>query len=520
MARGGVGHWDAGRCGSVRRVSAAEVAVALPQGAEAGEKGLKANALGYGANVVIGVASTAPAYSLAATLGFIVAVPGVGVHAPAVLLVAFFPMLLVALGFKYLNRADPDCGTSFAWTTRAFGPWVGWINGWALFIADVLVMASLAVIAAQYSYLLVGWDSAAGSTTGIVAGSVVWIAAMTWICYRGIELSARVQLFLLAAEVTILSAFALVALVKVYGTAAPPHSLRPSLEWLNPFGLSLSALVDGVLLGIFIYWGWDTSLSVNEESQDAREAPGSAAVLSTILLVLIYVVVSVAAQAYGGTHVLAANSDDVLGVLGKNVFGSPWDKLLIVAVLTSASASTQTTILPTARTTLSMARWGALPAAFGRVHSRFLTPTVSTIGMGAVSVVWTVLLVVLDPSGDVLGDSVSAIGFAIAFYYGFTGLASAWYFRRELRRGAGVLLRVGLLPLLGGVAMFAVFGKAFHDYSLRANAYAKPVFGIQVPIAIGIGALLLGLPLMALAALRLPRFFRRPTETAPSDLPL
>ena len=329
------------------------------------------------------------------------------------LLVSFVPMLLVALGFKYLNRADPDCGTSFAWTTRAFGPWIGWLNGRALFIADVLVMASLAVIASQYTFLLVGWNSAATSTAGIVIGSVVWIVLMTWICYRGIELSARVQLFLLAAEVAILAIFALVALVKVYGNA-PPHSLRPSLGWINPFGLSASALVDGVLLGIFIYWGWDTCLSVNEESEDSAEAPGSAAVLSTILLLLIYIVVSVAAQ---------------------------------------------TTILPTARTTLSMARWGALPGAFGRVHSRYLTPTVSTIGMGAISIVWTVLLVALNPAQNLLGDSIPAIGFAIAFYYGFTGLASAWYFRRELRRSVGVLLRVGLLPLAGGLAMFAVFGK-------------------------------------------------------------
>src|SRR6185503_17170669 len=128
-----------------------------------------------------------------------------------------------------------------------------------------------------------------------------------------------------------------------------------------------------------------------------------------LILVLIYVIVSTAAQAYGGTQLLIDNSNDVLSVLGTHVFGSPWDKLLIIAVLTSASASTQTTILPTARTTLSMARWGALPKAFGRVHSRFLTPTVSTLGMGAISIVWTVLLVVLNPAQDVLGDSVAAI---------------------------------------------------------------------------------------------------------------
>ncbi len=486
---------------------------------EIGDKGLKANALGFASNIVIGVASTAPAYSLAATLGFIVAVQGVGVHAPAVLLVAFVPMLLVALGYKYLNRADPDCGTSFAWTTRAFGPWVGWINGWAIFVADVLVMASLSVIAAQYTYLLFGWDHGAGSTTWIIVGAVVWIALMTWICYRGIELSARTQQFLLAAEVVILGVFAVVALYKVYAQS-PPGSIRPSLEWLNPFGMSLTALVDGLLLAIFIYWGWDSGVSVNEETEDPAEAPGKAAVISTILLLLIYVVVSIAAQAYRGTGFLVANSNDVLSVLGTHVFGSPWDKLLIIAILTSASASTQTTILPTARTTLSMARWGALPSVFGKIHPRYLTPTVSTIGMGALSIVWTVLLVAFNPSQDVLGDSISAIGFAIAFYYGFVGFTSAWYFRHELRRSPGVLFRVGILPLLGGLLMLGIFVKAFHDYSEPVNNYSKPILGIQPTIFIGIGALLIGLPLMVACALKLHGFFGRRAEVASAEIVL
>src|SRR5688572_10632548 len=87
-----------------------------------GAKGLKANAIGFGSSVVIGVASTAPGYSLAAVLGLIVAAEGVGVHAPAVLLLAFVPMFLVAMAYKYMNRVDPDAGTTFAWVTRAFGP--------------------------------------------------------------------------------------------------------------------------------------------------------------------------------------------------------------------------------------------------------------------------------------------------------------------------------------------------------------------------------------------------------------
>ena len=155
--------------------------------------------------------------------------------------------------------------------------------------------------------------------------------------------------------------------------------------------------------------------------------------VSTLLLLGIYVVVSAAAQAYGGTDLLVDNSNDVLSVLGTHVFGSPWDKLLIIAVLTSASASTQTTILPTARTTLSMARWGAIPPIFGRIHPRYLTPDVLDPRHGcALDRLSTLLLVGFNPSQDVLGDSITALGFAILFYYGFTGLACAVYFRKEL----------------------------------------------------------------------------------------
>src|ERR1035437_1185276 len=171
------------------------------------DKGLKKGAIGFLSNVVIGVASTAPAYSLAATLGFIVADEGVATHAPAVLLAAFVPMLLVALGYRYMNRADPDAGTTFAWTTRAFGPGMGWMNGWAIFLADVLVMASLAAIAATYSFKLVEWSWAESHLSAVLVGAILWILLMTWLCHRGIELSARIQQLLLTFEMAMLAIF-------------------------------------------------------------------------------------------------------------------------------------------------------------------------------------------------------------------------------------------------------------------------------------------------------------------------
>jgi amino acid transporter len=457
-----------------------------------GAKGLKPDAIGYISNLVIAIASTAPAYSLAATLGFIVAVTGVGLHAPAVLIVSFIPILFVSVGYRFLNLADPDAGTTFAWVTRAFGPQIGWVNGWAIFLADIIVMASLAAIASQYTFAL--WNGHPSNFV-LIIGAVIWIVLMTWICYRGIELSARVQTVLLSLEVFTLALFAVVALIKVY-TGHPAGAVKVSASWFNPFDLSWGALIPGVLLGIFIYWGWDSGVAVNEESRDRHRGPGKAAVVSTLILLLIYVVVTAAAQAFHGPKFLSDNSNDVLNPLAHGVLGSPLDKLLIICVLTSASASTQTTILPTARTTLSMAKWDAIPSAFGRIHPRFFTPSFSTLLMGGLSIIWTVALLGFNPSQDVLGDTISALGFSVCFYYGFTGLACAVYFRRDLLKSARNFFLAGVIPVVGGIMMAYVGVRAYGYYNTAGNNYAKPILGIQVPIFVGIGGLILGIILM------------------------
>jgi amino acid transporter len=483
-------------------------------GAQQGEKGLKKNAIGYISNVVIGVASTAPGYSLAATLGFVVAVAGVGLQAPAVMLISFIPMFCIAYAYRSLNGGDPDCGTTFAWVTRGLGPSSGWLGGWGIIAADVIVMATLAQIAAIYTFLLFGWDSY--TTFAVIVAGVVWIAVMTLICFIGIELSARTQMFLLGAEIIALALFAVWALAKVY-IDDPTGSLHVSASWFNPFAIdSWGAMVDGVLLGVFIYWGWDSGVAVNEESEDSARGPGKAAVVSTLLLLGIYLVVSAAAQAYGGPQLLIDNSDDVLSVLGDKVFPGPMDKILIIAVLTSAAASTQTTILPTARTSLSMARWKAIPAVFGRVHPRYLTPSVSTVVMGVVSILWFVGVVSI--SENVLGDSITGLGFAIAFYYGITGFACVWYYRRVLFRNLKSFVSAGLLPLAGALMLTGIFIKALIDYSKEDAGYSPAVAGIGSPVVIGIGMLLLGVVLLVISRFVYRDFFRRKREVATEPL--
>jgi amino acid transporter len=484
------------------------------------DKGLKPGALSLVASTVIGVASTAPAYSIAATLGSVALV--VGFLSPAIMLISFIPMLFIAASMYYFNRVDPDCGTTFSWVTRAFGPMQGWMNGWATIVSDVVVMPSLALIAAKYTFLLFNATSAANSVLWVTVLGVAFIVAMTVVCYLGIELNARTQFVMLAAEIIVLAVFSVVALVKVFALH-PAGSVVPSWTWINPFSIkSWSGLSAGVLLAVFIYWGWDTSGSVNEETAGSTKTPGVAMVLSTVVLLGIYVIVSLAATAFKGPGFLGAHSDDVLSAMAKGVLGSPWDKLLLIAVLASAAASAQTTILPTARTTLSMAAHRAFPRSFATTHEKYLTPTWSTIWMGVASVACYVFLVVINHNENILFDSISGLGFSICFYYAVTGYACPVYFRRFLLRSPKDFLLMGLAPVLGSAALTWVFVKSAFVYWNPANAYSPPWFkfghfsGVGAPFVIGIGILVIGIPLMfwQRSSPRSAGFFARKLEVA------
>ncbi len=503
------------------------------------EKGLKGGALGLISSTVVGVASTAPAYSLAATLGFVVVL--IGVKSPIVTILAFVPMLLVSVAYNELNRANPDCGTTFTWATRAFRPSVGWAGGWGIVAADILVMASLAQIAGQYVFLLfnsksIGSDPSSG---WVLLVGILWIVAMTAICYVGIEVSANFQKALLGIELTMLTVLSIVALVKVGNGTAPLGHLAVSASWFNPFHEKISSFAQGLTLMLFIYWGWDTAVSVNEETANRRVTPGRAAVISTFILLAVYELVILSTQSYAGIGTTGiglgnpAHIGDVLSVLGGSIFGSSGfgsflSHLLLLMVLSSAAASTQTTILPTARTTLSMAVFRAIPKTFGTVSRRFLTPTVSTATMGAVSIVLYVIMNYIS-KGEVIVDSVTALGIWIAFYYGLTGLACFAYYRKTLTESARNLWMRGVLPLLGWAIMWAIGGYSFVlDWGPGSSITSWTVPGVHWHVGgafvLAFGSVVLGFVLYFVYKAIAPAYFRGEvlnrdtTTTIPEDL--
>lgn len=461
-------------------------------------KGLAKGRLGLFGSTVMGLASTAPVYSLVATLGFVIA--EVGAQAPIAFILAFIPMLFIAFAYRELNRAVPDCGTTFTWATKAFGPWVGWLGGWGVAVAGIIVLANLAQIAGIYFWILidplVGSPALFESTWVVTVTGVVFIAAMVYVSYRGVEIGERLQNVLLGIQYLALVLFVVFVVVALANRTAI-EATPVSIEWFNPLGFeSFDSFTAAILLALFIYWGWDTCLALNEETKDPKRIPGRAALLSTVVLVVTYVAVTVAALAYAGTEQLN-EVDDVFFVVKDALFG-PWAWLLVLAVMISAVSSTQTTILPTARGTLSMSVYRALPSRFADVHPRYRTPGFSTLVMGVVATVFYVGMTLI--SENFLADSIYSLGLAIAFYYGLTGFACVWYFRKELFADAHNFFFKFLFPLLGALTLTGAFVTSAIDMLDPDYGYTI-LLGVGGVFVTGIGSLLVGVVLMVVWAL-------------------
>ncbi|MEU0147481.1 APC family permease [Streptomyces sp. NPDC006288] len=478
---------------------------------------LKPNAIGFVDALVIGLNATSPAYSVAAVIGPIVAL--VGIYAPGALFASFVPMLLIASAFYYLNKADQDCGTTFSWVTRALGPWSGWLGGWAIAMTGVLVVGSLADVAVSFGLMAVGLDSWADNTFVRQLLAVLLIIVMTGLCVIGTELSAKVQNFLILAQVAFLIVFVVVALYRVYAGTTSFDSVKPSVEWLNPFGAGGAALTGGLLLGVFIYWGWESAVNLTEEVEDSASAPGKAGVWSTVILLVTYLSVGFAVVAFAGTAYLAENAGEeefIFALLAREVMGG-WDWVVLLAVATSALASTQTTIIPASRTALSMARRHALPAHFARINPRFRTPDVSTWWVAAIAIAWYV--VVNQISENALFDSLTVLSLLIAFYYALTGVACAVYYRRHLTESARNFFLIGLGPVVGAGLLTWLLVRSVIDMSDPANSYSgSSWFGLGPPLVIGIFITLIGVVLMVVLRFRSPAFWAERRGVVDPDL--
>ncbi|MEE6179303.1 APC family permease [Mycobacterium sp. 050134] len=491
------------------------------------DKGLAAGTVGTFSGAILGISCVAPGYTLTASIGLIVA--SVGLKMPAVFIAGFIPMLLTAFAYRELNSDFPDCGASFTWSTKAFGPYVGWMCGWGMVIATIIVLSNIAAVAVRFFYLFLaglfhdpGIADLAANKWIDIATTLAFIVVATWISSRGIETSVRLQRGLVCFQMVVLVGFAIAAIASVSsGQGHGVTDLRFSFDWFNPFtGITINAFVIGVTGSVFAFWGWDTCLTLGEECKDPEKVPGRAGMLCVVTVLLTYLLVAVAVMMYAGVGTKGlglgntAHSDNAFGALARPVLGGWGSELLFLAILASAVASVQTTILPAARCMLAMGASEAFPKSFARISPRFQVPIVSTLAAGLITSAFYVIVRLL--SERVLLDTVAALGILVCWYYGITAFACVWYFRKVLFYSIRNALFKFLFPLLGGVMLALVFVISEQESIDPRHGSGASIGGIGLVFYLAFGILLLGFTLMIVMRILRPKFFR--TQTLPQSM--
>lgn len=481
------------------------------------DKGLKHNRVGLFGGTLLGISSVAPAYVLTATVGILAV--AVGAQTPVVIIAGFLPMFFAAYAYREFNTIMPDSGTSFTWTSKAFGPYVGWLGGWTAVIATIIVLSNLAGVAVQFLYQFIGAAVGSETISGLwesrlinVITCLAFLAIATWVAYRGIDATEKVQIVLVSFQMIMLIIFAIMAFARheMSGVGADF-----SWSWFSPAGLTLSAFIVGLSGSIFGFWGWDTALTVNEESKDSDHGPGLAALLCVISILITYLMVTIAMQMFAGlgeTGLGLKNeevSDNVFGNLAEPVLGFPLSLGLYLAVLASSAASLITTFLPTTRTLLAMAVYGAMPKRFARIHPTFKSPSTATIAAGIAAGVFYTVMTVL--SERVLTDTILSLGIMICFYYGLVAFGCIWFFRRVLFENTFNIVFKFLFPLLGGLGLFFVLVITLRDSASPDYGSGASVFGIGLVLVLGLGLILIGIAFMLWQRVKEPAFFRGET---------
>lgn len=435
-------------------------------------RGLQSNVLGTFDTVVMAVAGSAPAYSIAATTAVLAGT--VGVAGPAALLYCAIPMLGIALAFSYLSRIDVNAGASYSWVGRTLHPFLGFVSGWALVMSATIFMVAGSLPAGSMTLALFDEGLADNTALSTVVGAA-WFLVMLGVVLGGARLTVRAQLVMSGVELAILALFAVLAFLHTDNARVFDWS------WLGFSHFDgVSGFASGALVAAFYYWGWDVTSNLSEETRDSRRTTGLAGLIGVGVVFLLFEVFTIAVNIILSARQIEENGANVLAVLGEEVWPGWGGKLLIVAVMLSTVATLETTLIQVTRSLFAMGRDRTMPSALGRVHHRWNTPWVAIAVVGGVALAMFVASNALGSVGDILADAISAIGLQIAVYYGLAGLAVVVAYRKKLLKSPADFLFGGLWPLCGALFMFWVFVEALGELSSSA-------------IAIGLGGLAVGL---------------------------
>ena len=458
---------------------------------------LEPDAIGVAQDTIIGLASSAPAATLAVTLAGLAAAAAYG--GGLVIILCGIPMLILANTYRRLNHWNANCGASFEWVGRAINPYLGFIVGW-LMLAGCLVGTISVVVVLSPAVLAVFGASAVSTWPNILISTIV-IMAMATIAVVGIRITAHTQVAMAVVEYAILIGFAIWALVEVLSHHSGTFPVTRG--WLSLRGINGKGdLAQGLLIAVFMYTGWDATVYVNEEVKHRRVNPGRAAVFAVALLIIMYALPQLAMQGVSSPAALQQHSSSALVFVAQVLGGGGWAKVMAFALALSVIASTGTGIVITSRIAYGMASHEMLPPVLGDVSPRYRTPVTGTIIIAVTLIAATWAYLLSTSIATVFGDVVSVTGLLFAAFYLCTALAAVVYYRRRVLSNIGDALTVGVLPLGSAVFLGWVMVKSLQ------SAPASEIWSIVVTLVIGLALLL-----VARFKLNSP-FFHTPLESA------
>lgn len=434
-------------------------------------KGLKENALSIVDTVTLAVAGSAPSYSLNASMAALVA--AVGFAAPAALLLGAVPMFGISFAFKYLNEWRADAGAAYVWVGRALHPVLGFLAAWTFLVLSTVFMVTAALPVGVATLHLVAPVFESSVPVAAVVGGL-WFTGVAVLTVRGVHLAASVQRVMTAVEV--------IALIMLAGGAlgyAARTSSAFSWTWFSPMAFAdADTFMGGMLVAVFYYFGWDVTSNVAEETEGKGESGGASGVVGMVGVVAALIVMQTVVQLVMTAAEVQQHGANVLSVLGDRVLPRPWGNVAVLAVVLSTVGTIETQLTQCARLLYAMGRDLVLPARFAEVHPRFETPWLAGVVVWALAVVLLVLSSASADVGGIMARLIAAIGVMVSLYYGLTGVACVWYYRRTLTRSAGTFVMRGLWP--GASALFLLFLGARQTLDLGADVTVPTVIALAL----------------------------------------
>jgi amino acid transporter len=447
---------------------------------------LAKNSLNTLESAVMGIAGTAPAFSVAVTTAAIVA--SVGTLSVGSVFYCGLIMFGIMLAFIHLSKITPHAGAAYAWVGYVFGKKWGFFAGWGLLVASIFFMVSATIPAATSTLVFLAPDLV-DDTTWVTVTAAIWLTLVTVVVTKGIKHASYTQMILTAIETIVIFALIIAAFLQYGGK--PAHT--PSLIWFSPFSFTPQLFATGALTAIFFYWGWDVTMNLSEETKegdvDKMHPASQGAFWAMINLILFFIIMMIVVLIVLTDAEIAKANTNVLYAIAQKLFPAPWNYLAVLSTILSTVGTIETQILQFSRSMFAMSRDEMLHPRYAKIHPEWQTPWVATF------VIWFLGVLLLFSSSympsvkNILESSILAIGFQICFYMSLAGFACAWHYRDKLNTGIYNAVSYILWPLLA--ALFMVF----------IALYSIPTFDTITNI-MGIGGILIGFVPLLLGELR------------------